>query len=88
MDPPVGRIDTGYCASCARLFERVRESGTYYDSTSWPPVCRQCRQPVSFARIEAGGSEVVALFDCRNHPREQWRWRRADDRWARIEHEG
>jgi hypothetical protein len=48
LDPPIGRVDTAYCVSCARMFECIRETATFYDSTLWPPVCRSCRQPVAF----------------------------------------
>jgi len=44
LDPPIGKIDTGYCGPCGRLFECVRQTGTYYQSTAWPPLCRECRQ--------------------------------------------
>jgi hypothetical protein len=82
LAPPVGKIDTGYCAACARLFERIRETGTFYDSTLWPPLCRVCRQPVAFARVGAGEEEGV-VYECREHPREQWAWIPTADRWIR-----
>jgi hypothetical protein len=84
-DLPVGKIDTGYCTSCARLFERVRETGTFYDSTLWPPVCRSCRQPVSFALAREEAGEHFVLFACRDHPSEQWTWTRRTERWARSD---
>ena len=56
IDPPVGRVDTGYCTHCRRLFECIRETGTYYDSTLWPPVCQSCRQPVSFSSMTPAAS--------------------------------
>ena len=84
LSPPVGKIDTGYCASCARLFERVRDTGTYYESTAWPPLCRECRQPVTFVATPAGEPEGTALFGCASHPREQWTWTRSGERWSRL----
>jgi hypothetical protein len=83
LDPPIGKIDTGYCRSCARLLESVRESGTYYQSTAWPPLCRECRQPVTFAGM--GASDDVARYHCREHAREQWTWSRTGDRWMRVD---
>jgi hypothetical protein len=83
LDPPIGKIDTGYCGPCGRLFECVRQTDTYYQSTAWPPLCRECRQPVAFAGV-AGNSDV-ARYECREHAREQWTWTRGDDRWTRID---
>jgi hypothetical protein len=83
LDPPIGKIDTGYCGPCGRLFECVRQTDTYYQSTAWPPLCRECRQPVTFAGV-AGNSDV-ARYECREHAREQWTWTRGDDRWTRID---
>lgn len=82
INPPVGKIDTGYCSACARLFERVRDTGTYYESTAWPPLCRQCRQPVMF--VGAAPDDATALYGCGAHPGEQWKWSRADERWSRV----
>jgi hypothetical protein len=85
LDPPVGKIDTGYCVRCERLFERIRETGTFYDSTMWPPLCRLCRQPVTVAALAAAeGDESTVLFECRVHHGEQWAWSRATERWTRI----
>jgi len=82
--PPIGKIDTGYCAACAQLVERVRETGTYYETTAWPPLCRECRQPVVFFSVGAEGSES-ALYHCTVHQQEQWTWNRSTERWVRIE---
>jgi hypothetical protein len=84
VDPPVGRIDTGYCARCQRMFERIRETATFYDSTSWPPVCRTCHQPVTFgAMVCTDAEEETVLFRCQVHPSDQWVWSRATERWKR-----
>src|SRR3954470_17962690 len=83
LDPPVGKIDVGYCAPCRRLFEHVRETGTAYESTSWPPVCRRCRQPVSFAAVSGPESDQVVRYQCRDHQDEQWSWHRSTDTWNR-----
>jgi hypothetical protein len=83
-DLPVGKIDIGYCTRCACLFEHVRETGTSYESTSWPPVCRACRQPVSFAAVRGGESDPTARYQCRDHPDERWDWHRSTDAWTRI----
>jgi hypothetical protein len=84
VDPPIGKVDTGYCTACARLFERIRETATFYDSTLWPPMCRQCRQPVAFARPGDPADEATAVFLCRHHPSERWTWTMATERWTRV----
>jgi hypothetical protein len=84
LDPPIGKIDTGYCRSCVRLFECVRQTNTYYPSTAWPPLCRECRQPVSFAGT-TGDDTDVARYECREHAAEKWTWTRSSDRWMRID---
>jgi hypothetical protein len=84
LDTPVGKIDTGYCASCSRLFEYVRETRTYYDTTQWPPVCRQCRQPVAYTSLWLDEEQKEHLvYECREHPREQWTLIRGNDHWSR-----
>jgi hypothetical protein len=83
LNPPIGKIDTGYCASCARMFECVRQTNTYYPSTAWPPLCRECRQPVTFAG--AGGNDDIARYHCREHAGEQWVWVQSSDRWTRSD---
>jgi hypothetical protein len=86
LDPPIGKVDTGYCVPCARLFECVRQTNTYYQSTSWPPLCRECRQPVSFAGVTGDPDAAdVARYNCREHPREQWTWTQSGDRWTRVD---
>ena len=84
LDPPVGKIDIGYCAPCACLFEHVRDTGTAYESTAWPPVCRQCRQPVSVVAISGPDDDQTVQWQCRDHTDEQWNWQRASDRWTRA----
>jgi hypothetical protein len=84
IDPPVGKIDVGHCASCACLFEYIRETGTSYESTSWPPVCRKCRQPVSFAAVTGPDADPTVHFHCRDHHSERWNWQRGADRWTRA----
>jgi hypothetical protein len=85
-EPPVGKIDIGYCGTCARLFEFVREIATAYESTAWLPVCRQCKQPVTVVavgRIGPEGNDTQVDYVCRDHPTERWQHRRADDTWHR-----
>lgn len=84
LKPPIGKIDTGYCSKCARLLERVRQTGTFYGSTLWPPLCRVCRQPVAFAGVSGGpDQEQLVEYHCRDHQDERWTWTRTGDRWAR-----
>lgn len=83
LDPPVGKIDVGHCADCRCLFERVRDTGTAYDSTTWLPVCRSCRQPVAVVALEGTGPEMVARYRCREHEAEVWEHRRQGDQWHR-----
>ena len=82
-DLPVGKIDIGYCSACACLFEYLRETGTAYESTSWPPVCRTCRQPVSFVAVGPESDQIVR-YQCRDHPDERWQWHRSADTWTRM----
>jgi len=84
MNPPVGKIDTAYCSKCARLFERVRDTGTYYETTAWPPLCRECRQPVMFTGVKPDDPGGTAIYGCAMHPREQWTFNRPAERWSRI----
>src|SRR5215217_5328950 len=84
LNPPVGKIDTGYCVRCQRMFERIRETATFYDSSLWPPLCRSCRQPVTFgALLCTDPDEETVLFRCQVHASEQWVWSRATERWRR-----
>ncbi len=84
LDPPVGKIDTGYCVRCGRLFERMRDTGTFYDSSLWSPLCRTCRQPVTFAGVSpADAEEPTILFRCASHPSERWLWIPATSQWTR-----
>src|SRR5260221_12863659 len=83
LDPPVGKIDTGYCPRCAVLYERVQETGTFYDSTGWPPVCRTCRQPVTaIASSVAQSDPEIVIYQCARHPEEKWICR--GERWTRT----
>jgi hypothetical protein len=82
LDPPIGKIDTGYCPTCSRLFERIRQTGAY-ESTLWPPLCRLCRQPVSFADVGAGDAQDIVGYHCREHLDERWEWTRSTDQWTR-----
>jgi uncharacterized protein YbaR (Trm112 family) len=83
LDPPVGKVDTVYCSTCVLMFEHVQQTGTFYESTLWPPVCRLCRQPVSFEGVVEGRAGE-ARFQCRDHPGERWTWSRGEGRWART----
>jgi hypothetical protein len=86
IDPPIGRIDTGYCAACRTLFECVRQTNTFYDSTLWPPLCRVCRQPVAFTSLWSGEDGKESLrYECRDHPSEQWVLTRGTDHWSRVD---
>lgn len=84
LDPPVGKIDIGYCAACFCLFEFMRESATAYESTAWPPVCRQCRQPVVVASAVDTGDDLCVRYQCRDHPNEAWESTRRGERWSRV----
>src|SRR5262245_46218295 len=84
LDPPIGKIDIGHCAACACLFEQVRDTGTSYDSTAWPPVCRTCRQPVMFRELSAD-SDAPARFECRAPPADRWEWNRSTGDWKRLQ---
>jgi hypothetical protein len=82
LDPPIGKIDTGYCANCSRLFERIRQTDTY-EPTRWAPVCRVCRQPVVFASVDTAKAKQTVFYQCVDHAREQWIWTRGTDGWTR-----
>jgi hypothetical protein len=84
LDPPVGKIDIGFCAPCACLFELVRETGTAYESTSWLPVCRTCRQPVSATAISGSEPNQIVRYRCREHGEEQWECSFPGERWMRV----
>ena len=85
LDTEVGKIDTGYCPKCAQLFEHVRETGTFYESTLWPPLCRSCRQPVAFFGVSVGDRAELVRYQCRDHASERWAWDGASDRWTRLD---
>jgi hypothetical protein len=82
LDPPIGKIDTGYCAHCSRLFERIRQTGAY-EPTMWAPVCRVCRQPVAFVSVSTVGAREIVSYECRDHAGEHWAWTRGTDEWTR-----
>ena len=84
LDPPIGKIDTGYCSRCLRLFECIRQTNAY-EATMWMPVCRQCRQPVSFAAVHTKADKEIVHYQCRDHLTEQWAWTRGTDEWTRTE---
>jgi hypothetical protein len=85
LEPPIGKIDTGYCPACKLLFERVRQANAFYDTTRWPPLCRTCRQPVAFTSLWLGeDQQELLLYTCRDHGSEQWMLTRATDRWTRL----
>ena len=85
LNPPVGKIDTGYCTACGRLFERIRETDTFYETTLWPPLCRICRQPVTFGAVLAPEPEEERiLFHCQVHSSERWVWDRPTERWTHL----
>jgi hypothetical protein len=83
LEPPIGKIDTGYCGHCSRIFERVRQTGAY-EVTMWAPVCRVCRQPVAFAAVDSARGGEGVRYQCRDHPSEAWTWTRGTDEWTRI----
>jgi hypothetical protein len=84
LSPPIGKLDTGYCAHCERLFEHIRETDTFYETTLWPPLCRTCRQPVTYAGLMSTEvEEETVLFACQVHGSEQWVWSRPTERWKR-----
>lgn len=84
IDPPVGKIDIGHCATCACLFEQVRDTGTRYESTAWLPVCRTCRQPVVATSITGSDEALAVGYQCRDHPTERWQSSRQGERWVRM----
>jgi len=83
IDPPVGKIDVGYCAECCCLFEFMRQNGTAYESTAWPPVCRACRQPVVVMAATEVDDDLVVRYQCRDHASEVWESSRRGERWKR-----
>lgn len=84
VDPPVGKIDIGYCAACLCLFEFVRETSTAYESTAWLPVCRQCKQPVVVTSAIDTGDDLVVRYQCRDHNGEAWESANRGERWKRL----
>lgn len=84
LDPPVGKIDVAYCAGCCCLFESLRDTGTAYESTAWPPVCRICRQAVSVMGATDTGDDLVVRYQCRDHGQEAWQSSRRGERWVRT----
>ena len=87
LNPPVGKVDTAYCDGCRRLFERVRDTNTFYETSLWPPLCRTCRQPVTVAGVASmDPDEETVFFHCQVHASERWVWNRPTERWTRIVH--
>lgn len=84
VDPPVGKIDIGYCAACLCLFEHLRETGAAYESTAWPPVCRHCRQAVIVTAATDTGDDLVVRYQCRDHAGEAWESSGRGERWKRL----
>ena len=83
LQPPIGKIDVAYCAACACLFEVVRDTGTGYDSTTWLPICRTCKQPVAVTAVTGSGADFQASYECREHATERWQYSRQGERWVR-----
>ena len=76
---PAYTVDTGYCAVCSRRFLRTRQTGRY-DSVSWAPLCRVCREPVVFVRALNGRRKTV--YHCPMHPRAVWEYDTVIDEWV------
>ena len=75
---PAYTVDTGYCAACSRRFLTTRYSGRY-DSVSWAPLCRVCREPVVFVRALNGRRKTE--YHCPMHPRAVWEYDTATEEW-------
>ncbi|HKT81532.1 MAG TPA: hypothetical protein VJP86_15000 [Vicinamibacterales bacterium] len=85
VKPAIGKVDTAYCRACERMYECVRQTQTFYDSTLWPPLCRICRQPVAFVSLWSGEDHKDQLrYECREHASEQWTLTCGTDRWRRT----
>jgi hypothetical protein len=84
LQPPVGKIDIGYCAACECLFEHIRETGTGYDSTTWLPICRSCKQPVAITTVTGQDVDLTASYQCREHADERWHYTRRGECWVRA----
>lgn len=72
-------VDTGYCPSCSRRFLRTRRTG-WYDSFSWAPLCRVCREPVTSVR--AHDNRGTTVYHCPMHPDAVWEYDAVTDEWA------
>ena len=83
--PGVYTVDTGYCPACSRRFLRNRDTGTY-DSLSWTPLCRICRESVGDGR--ATGQAGSGTYHCLTHPTEEWQYEPQTDRWTARAHVG
>ena len=79
MSPVAYTVDTGYCASCSRRFLRTRQTDGY-DSMSWAPLCRVCREPVAFVR--ALHERRMTVYHCPMHPEAVWEYDTVTDGWA------
>jgi hypothetical protein len=78
ISPAAYTVDTGYCASCSRRFLRTRHTGRY-DSMSWAPLCRVCREPVAFVR--ALDDRRVTVYHCPMHAEAVWEYDTVTDAW-------
>ena len=79
ISPGTYSVDTGYCLACSRRFFRTRETG-HYDAYCWSPLCRVCREPVSYAPDPT--QTDFATYRCSIHPNEEWRYNPRTDQWA------
>jgi hypothetical protein len=77
--PGTYTVDAGYCPVCSRRFLRDRATGDY-DSLSWAPLCRSCREPVGGAQTSESGAYVT--YRCYAHPAEEWQYAPQTDRWT------
>jgi hypothetical protein len=77
--PAAYTVDAGYCPACSRRFLRDRATGDY-ESLSWTPLCRWCREPVGGARTTEDAAFVT--YHCQAHPAEEWRYAPLTDRWT------
>ena len=78
MSPAAYTVDTGYCPSCSRRFLRTRHTGRY-DSFSWAPLCRVCREPVTSVRLH---QDRRTVYRCPMHPDAVWEYDTVTNGWA------
>ncbi len=77
--PGAYTVDAGYCPACSRRFLRDRATGVY-ESLSWTPLCRFCREPVGGGRTTENAAFVT--YHCQAHPAEEWQYAPHTDRWT------